>query len=100
MEPVLARLAALEIEVAVLPGSARHAVVARGAFGALIERSAESLGKPGAAGLITEKGLAMLVWRDGGPFFVARGFERPVSTEEVEALRRFSADLTSALAGT
>ncbi len=47
--------------------------------------------------MMTEQGLAYLVWRDGQPFLAAKGSETPATPEQVEAIRRFSQDLNSAL---
>jgi hypothetical protein len=55
----------------------------------------------GSSGLMTEAGLAYLVWREDCAFLVAHGgAEQPASAAQVEAVRRFSADLKSALAPT
>ena len=51
----------------------------------------------GATGLMTEQGLAYLVWRDGLPFLAAKGSETPATPEEVETIRNFSRDLSNAL---
>ena len=90
------RLAGMGFEAAPLPNIANHFVLQRDGFAALVPVWNEELGKPGAAGLITEAGLAVLVWRSAEPWFVARGFERRAEPGEVEDLRRFSADLDSA----
>jgi hypothetical protein len=52
---------------------------------------------PGSAGLMTDNGLAFLVWRGGQPFLAAKGSEVPAAAEQVDALRRFSEDLKEAL---
>jgi hypothetical protein len=52
----------------------------------------------GSSGIMTEQGLAYLVWRDERPFLAAHGAgETPASVEQVEAVRRFSEDLKTAL---
>ncbi len=51
----------------------------------------------GSTGMMTEQGLAYLVWRDGLPFLAAKGGETPATPEQVETIRKFSADLKSAL---
>jgi hypothetical protein len=51
----------------------------------------------GSTGLMTEKGLAYLVWHDGQPFLAAKGSETPAAPEEVEAIQNFSRDLAIAL---
>lgn len=64
------------------------AMVGRGPGGAL------SLG---STGMMTENGLAYLVWREGRPHLAAKGNEVAAGQEQVEAIRRFSEDLKTAL---
>ena len=54
-------------------------------------------GNQGSTGMMTEQGLAYLVWRDGQPYLAAKGSETPATPEQVEAIRKFSEDLTTAL---
>jgi hypothetical protein len=75
-----------------------HFVFERHGFVALVERRNDEFGSVGTAGLLSDKGIAPLVWRNGRPFFVARGFDEPASSEQVEQLRAFQADLSAALA--
>jgi hypothetical protein len=51
----------------------------------------------GSTGLMTEHGLAYLVWRDGRPYLAAKGSETPATLEEAEEIRKFSEDLAAAL---
>jgi len=51
----------------------------------------------GSTGMMTERGLAYLVWRDGQPYLVAKGGETPATPEQVETIRKFSEDLKNAL---
>ena len=51
----------------------------------------------GSTGMMTEQGLAYLVWRDGRPYLAAKGGETPATPEQVETIRRFSEDLKTAL---
>ena len=51
----------------------------------------------GSTGLMTEQGLAYLVWRDGQPYLAGKGGEIPATPEQVETIRRFSEDLNTAL---
>jgi hypothetical protein len=54
-------------------------------------------GTQGSTGMMTEQGLAYLVWRDGRAYLVAKGGETPASAEQVETIWKFSADLNTAL---
>lgn len=94
----LERLLAAGIEAAPVEGMARHAVVARDGYAALVECDSNKLGRIGAAGLMTSYGLAQLIWRDGSALFVAKGHEQRASEEQVAALRRFARDIERALA--
>jgi hypothetical protein len=51
----------------------------------------------GSTGLMTEQGLAYLLWRDGQPYLAAKSGETPATPEQVETIRKFSEDLNSAL---
>ena len=51
----------------------------------------------GSTGMMTERGLAYLVWRDGLPYLAGKGGETPATPEQVETIRKFSQDLNDAL---
>ena len=53
----------------------------------------------GSSGIMTEGGLAFLVWRDGQAYLAIHGGSQiPAAPEQVEAIQRFSGDLKAALA--
>jgi hypothetical protein len=54
-------------------------------------------GTQGSTGMMTDQGLAYLVWRDGQPYLAAKAGETPATQEQVEAIHRFSEDLKIAL---
>ncbi|MBI1897334.1 MAG: hypothetical protein HYZ57_01600 [Acidobacteria bacterium] len=93
----LERLAASGIQLLPAFEIASHWVFERGGFVALVERRGENLGSAGSAGLLTEKGMAALIWRGGRAFFVAKGYEQAATDEQVQELRRFQSDLEAAL---
>ncbi|MGH9674524.1 MAG: hypothetical protein ACRD44_15195, partial [Bryobacteraceae bacterium] len=94
----LQRLAGAGIELVPLVEFPRHYVFTRDGFVALVERVGDGFAGVGAPGLFTEKGLlAMLVWRDGAAWFVAKNWERRATGDEVLSLRKFAADLARAL---
>jgi hypothetical protein len=97
MVEIFERLAARNIQILPLTEIATHFVLERDGFAALVERRDNSFGKIGASGLLMERGLAQLLWRGGEAFFVAKGWERPASSGEVESLRSFAQDLRAAL---
>jgi hypothetical protein len=51
----------------------------------------------GSSGMMTETGLAFLVWREGRPYLAAKGHETPASPAQVEEIEKFSLDLKRAL---
>ena len=74
-----------------------YSMFARDNLIALVERTAEGYGSIGSTGILTDRGLAYLIWRDGQPFLSGKGFEQPATEEQVAAVRRFSEDLKAAL---
>jgi hypothetical protein len=54
-------------------------------------------GTQGSTGIMTPQGLAYLLWRDGRALLAAKGAETPATSEQVEAVRKFSEDLKTAL---
>ncbi len=74
-----------------------YAMFARDHLIALVERTANGYGSIGSTGILTERGLAYVVWRDGQAWLAGKGFELPAAAEQVEAIRRFSEDLKAAL---
>ena len=75
-----------------------HFIFERDGFVALVERRGQEFGNVGTAGLLQGNKVAPLVWRGAEAWFVAKDFEAAASPDQVEALRRFQSDLTSALA--
>ncbi len=97
MEAILQRLADANIELLPTLELTTHFVFTRDGFVALVERRGEAFGNIGAPGILCEKGMAQLVWRTEIAYFVARGFERQATTEEVTLLRSFAQDLKNSL---
>lgn len=95
---MLDRLVEAEIQLLPLTQIENHWVFGRDGFVALVERTKENgVGRIGSPGLLTERGMAVLVERDGHKLFVAKGFEEAASDEQVTLLRSFARDLESAL---
>ena len=75
-----------------------HHVLERDGFVALVERLPDGgFGQIGSPALLEDGVLALLVWKTEGPRFVAKGLDLPATPDQVERLRRFSADLEEAL---
>jgi hypothetical protein len=92
---LVARLAAKRIEL--LSEGGEFCVLARENCFAMVRAGEAGVLGIGSSGMLTENGLAYLVWREGEPRLVAKGGDLAASTLEVEALRGFSEDLKAAL---
>lgn len=97
MEEILRRLSEANIDLLPTLELTTHFVFTRDGFISLVERRGDQFGNIGAPGILCEKGMAQLIWRADSPFFVAKGFERPATTEEVSQLRQFAEDLKKSL---
>jgi hypothetical protein len=75
--------------------TAGHCLFTRDNCIALVERREGTIG---STGILTEQGLAYLVWRDGQAFFKSKSAEIPAGEEQIRAVRQFSQDLAAALA--
>jgi len=93
----LERLAAAGIQLLPAVEITTHYVFERDGCVALVERSGDGFGGVGSAGILTGKGFAALIRRGERSYFVAKNFEQEARPEQVESLRRFSADLKAAL---
>lgn len=75
-----------------------HFVLERDGFVALVERQqGDVFGKVGAAGLLIDGGIALLMRKGDGHVFRSKGVELDATPEKIQALRSFQADLTKAL---
>ncbi|MFN0164895.1 MAG: hypothetical protein ACKV22_00570 [Bryobacteraceae bacterium] len=98
MIPQLEKLAAAGIELVPAASLPNHFLFMREGFVSLVERRGDAFGSIGCPALVTEHGLALLLWRGEKAVFVAKDHEQPASEEQVGALRRFADDLAAALA--
>jgi hypothetical protein len=94
---ILEQLAAAGIQLLPAVEITTYYVFERDGFIALVERAPDGFGGIGSAGILTGTGFAALIQRSERSYFVAKGFEQEAQPEQVEALRRFSADLKQAL---
>jgi hypothetical protein len=74
-----------------------YCIFARDNCIALVERTPSGYGSAGSTGIMTEHGLAYLVWRGGQASLAGKGFEVAATEEQVAAMCRFSEDLKAAL---
>jgi hypothetical protein len=96
-EDLRRRLTAAGIEYMQAGEHDRYFFLVRPPFAVMIDSFGGTY-KIGAAGRMTERGLAVLVWRDKDPWFQTKGFAEAAGPEDIESLRRFQADVESALA--
>ena len=92
-----ARLAGYGIELAA--DGPRYRMFTRGSAVALVPVGADAGAGIGSSGMMTEAGLAFLVWRDGRPYLAAKGRQTPATPAQVEEIASFSLDLKRALGG-
>jgi hypothetical protein len=92
---IAARLAACDILMAAQAPD--YCMFVRGNCVALAQTAAERITSLGSSGVMTEQGLAYLVWRDGAPWLCSHGNEVAAGAEQVDAIRKFSEDLKMAL---
>ena len=90
-----ARLAGCGIQLAA--ESPEYNMFVRGNCMALANPGAAAGTGIGSSGIMTEAGLAFLVWREGRPYFAAKGRETPANSAQVEEIGKFSLDLKRAL---
>jgi hypothetical protein len=90
-----ARLAGCGIQLA--SESPQYTMFTRGMCVALVSPGAAAGTGIGSSGMMTEAGLAFLVWREGRPYLAAKGLETPASPAQVEEIGKFSLDLKRAL---
>jgi hypothetical protein len=65
---------------------------------ALVHANESGFTSIGSSGMITENGLAYLLWRDGRPVLSTHGGnESPASAEQASSIGTFSEDLKQAL---
>ena len=92
---IAARLQASDIQVAFQ--NQDYFMFARGNCVALAVTVVERFTSLGATGIMTEKGIAYLIWRDGQAWLSTHGNQTAAEPEQVEAIRRFSEDVKAAL---
>ena len=92
---IAARLEASEILMAAQTHD--YCMFVRGNCVALVQSVTERFTSIGSSGMMTEKGLAFLVWRDGEAMLASHGNQVAADAEQVEAIRKFSEDLKIAL---
>ena len=74
-----------------------YCMFVRGNCVALAQSAGERFTSLGSSGMMTANGLSYLIWRNGEVWLAAHGGEVAADAEQVEAIRRFSADLEMAL---
>jgi hypothetical protein len=92
---IAARLASRGIQL--VSETRAHYLFSRDQFVVLVERKGDGFGSIGSTGMMTETGLAYLMWRGGCPLLKGRSIEVEAAADQVAAMRQFSSDLQEAL---
>jgi len=93
----LERIAAAGIRFLPTPQLAHHFVFERDGFVLLVENKAGRFGSVGSPGLLTERGFAPLVEKNGRKVFVSKDYEREATPEEAQRINKFFTDLKAVL---
>ena len=93
---IAARLESCEIQMAAQAKD--YCMFVRGNCVALVQSADGRFTSIGSSGLMTEKGLAYLIWDDGQPWLSSHGNRIGAEPEQVEAIRQFSEDLKRIIA--
>ena len=92
---IAARLAACEIQMAAQTKD--YCMFVRGNCVALVQCADDRVTSIGSSGMLTEKGLAYLLWCDGKAMLSSHGSQVEADPEQVEAIRKFSEDLKNTI---
>ncbi len=88
---IAARLAECNIQMAA--NAQDYCMFVRENCVALVQTAGDRFTSIGSSGLMTENGLAYLVWSDGKPMLWSHGSQVEAEAGQVEAIRKFSEDL-------
>jgi hypothetical protein len=88
---IAGRLAACDILMAAQAKD--YCMFVRGNCVALVQTAGERFTSVGSTGMMTEKGLAYLVWSEGKAILSSHGSQVEAGADQVEAIQRFSEDL-------
>jgi hypothetical protein len=92
---IAARLAACEIQLAAQ--TKNFCMFFRGNCVALVQCVDDQFTSIGSSGILTENGLAYLVWIDSKAMLSSHGNQVAADDQQVEEIRRFSTTLKDAL---
>jgi len=92
---IAARLAASEIQLAAQAKD--YSMFVRGSCMALVHSAGDRFISIGSSGILTENGLAYLVWIDGRAMLSSHGNQVAADEVQVEEIRGFSLMLKAAL---
>jgi hypothetical protein len=88
---IAGRLAACDILMAAQAKD--YCMFVRGNCVALVQTAGDRFTSIGSSGLMTENGLAYLVWSEGKAMLSSHGGHVEAGAEQVEAIQKFSEDL-------
>jgi hypothetical protein len=88
---IAARLAESDIQMAAQ--AKEYCMFVRDNCVALVQTAGDRFTSMGSSGLMTERGLAYLLWHDGKAMLSTHGSQVEADAGQVEAIRKFSEDL-------
>lgn len=80
-------------DIQLIAETKEYRVYSRGNCVAMVHFTQAGNSAIGSSGMMTDAGLAFLIWRDGAAMLVGKGVDLPATAEQVETLRAFSEDL-------
>ena len=92
---IAARLAECDIQLAA--EAQGYCMFVRGNCMALVHFAGDRFTSLGSSGILTENGLAYLVWADGKAMLSSHGNQREADAGQVEEIQKFSQDLKNLL---
>lgn len=92
---IAARLTACDIQMAA--EAADYCMFVRGNCMALVQLAGGRFTSIGSSGMLTENGLAYLVWNDGKAMLSSHGNQVEADSAQVDGIRKFSEDLKVAV---
>ena len=93
----LERIAAAGIRFLPTPQLSHHFVFERDGFVLLVENKEGRFGSVGSPGLLTTRGFAPLVEKNGRKVFVAKDYEQEATPEQALAINQFFTELKAVL---
>jgi hypothetical protein len=86
-----------ECDILLAAQAREYCMFVRGNCVALVQSAGGRFTSLSSTGMLTEKGLAYLVWSDGKAWLASHGSQTEADSRQVDAIRKFSEDLKTIL---